>query len=194
MHTGHLLIAGEVLDRLFLDEIIFIPAGEPRFKEHLVITPVAQRYAMVELAVSGNSYFSVSDAEVRRFGASFTVDTLGELKNLCHGAELHFIMGWDNLENLPNWKEPDEILRLARVVAVPRVGFPRPDLRKLTAALPGIAERVTILNEPQIEVSASNIRERVKAGLSIDHLVPPAVERYIIENRLYRNVNAQKES
>jgi nicotinate-nucleotide adenylyltransferase len=99
--------------------------------------------------------------------------------------ELFFIIGWDNLMELPRWHQPERLVSLCRLVAVPRVGFPVPDLASIEASIPGISQRVIMLDKPQIDTSASVIRERVRQGLSISHLVPEAVEKYIKEKGLY---------
>jgi len=124
--------------------------------------------------------------EIERDGPSYTLDTMAELwARLGAGDELFFILGWGSLSELPRWKEPERIIKLCRLVAVPRPGFPRPDLESLEKSIPGLSERVTILEEPQVDISASDIRERVAGGLSISGLVPEAVEGYIKEKGLY---------
>ena len=101
------------------------------------------------------------------------------------GDKLFFILGWDNLVELPRWREPARLIKMCRLVAVPRVGCPVPDLKALEAVIPGLSQSVTLLDAPQVDISASVIRDRVAQGLSIRHLVPEPVDRYIREQGLY---------
>jgi nicotinate-nucleotide adenylyltransferase len=127
--------------------------------------------------------------EIERVGPSYTIDTLIELRSKMNpGDELFFILGQDNLAQLPQWREPSRLIQLCYIVAVPRPGSPRPNLKTLEVSLPGISPRVMLMNEPHVAISASDIRERVRRGLSIRHLVPEPVNRYIKENRLYAGV------
>ena len=186
IHSGHLAVAGEVRSRLNVEQILFVPAGQPWLKEGGPITASEHRVQMVRLAISDRPYCEVSTMEIDRAGPSYTLDTLAELwRRLGAGDELFFIMGWDSLSELPQWKEPARIIRLCKLVAVPRPGYARPDLEFLEKSIPGLSRRVTILDRPEVDISASDIRERVAGGLSISGLVPEAVEGYIGEQGLY---------
>lgn len=186
VHIGHLAMAEEVCARLGLDEVLFMPAGQPYQKADTHILSAEHRLRMVRLSISGKSYFGLSAMEIERTGPTYTVDTIAELKSqLGSGDELYFILGWDNLEELPKWHEPGRLLSMCRLVAVPRVGCPVPDLGSLDTAIPGLSKRVIMLDKPEIDISASVIRDRVARGLSIKHLVPEAVEKYIREHKLY---------
>jgi nicotinate-nucleotide adenylyltransferase len=124
--------------------------------------------------------------EVERAGPSYTVDTIAELKGqLRAGDELFFILGWDSLAELPEWREPERLIKMCCLVAVPRVGYPKPALKSLEATIPGLARKVFLLDIPEVDISASVIRKRVAQGLSIGHLVPVPVDRYIREQGLY---------
>ena len=187
IHVGHLVLAEEVRVRLGLDEVLFVPAGNPWFKADVPITAAGHRLRMVRLAIAGKPHFKLSTMEVERPGRSYTVDTMAELRGtLASGDELFFILGWDNLRGLPRWREPERLITLCRLVAVPRVGEQAPDLNTLEASIPGLSKRVIMLDKPQIAVSASEVRERAAGGLPIEHLVPQAVEGYIREQGLYR--------
>ena len=130
----------------------------------------------------------MSTTEVDRQGPSYTVDTLLELRSgLGEEDEIFFILSWESLSDLPNWKMTEQIIRLCHLVAVPRPGYFPPDLKSLEDSIPGISERVIILDRPEVDVSASQIRERVVRGLDISGLVPDAVERYIREHGLYQS-------
>jgi nicotinate-nucleotide adenylyltransferase len=186
IHAGHLVVADEVSTRLGLDEVLFIPAGSPWLKADSAISPAEDRIEMVELAIAGNPRYKLSTLEIERTGPTYTIDTMRELRQkLNAGDELFFILGWDNLEDLPRWHRPRELAAVCRLVAVPRVGYPVPDLSLLEASIPGISQRVIVLDKPEIDISASVIRERVRQGLHISRLVPEPVERYIKQHGLY---------
>ena len=186
IHMGHLIIAEEVRARLNLAETLFVPAGEPWLKADNTISPAEHRVEMVRLAIANEPYFKLSTMEVERAGPTYTVDTMAELKGqIGAGDKLFFILGWDNLIQLPQWHEPSRLVRMCRLVPVPRVGYPSPDFNSLEAAIPGLSQSIVMLDTPQIEISSSEIRDRVARGLSIDHLVPEAVDRYIKEHKLY---------
>ena len=186
IHIGHLALAEEVRGRLGLAEVLFVPAGQPYLKADTPISAAEHRLQMVRLAIANKPYFRLSTIEIERAGPTYTVDTIAELKRqLSSEDELYFILGWDSLEDLPHWHEPRRLVILCRLVAVPRVGCPVPDLSSLETKIPGLSKRVIMLNKPEIAISASVIRERVARGLSIEHLVPEAVAKYIREHGLY---------
>ncbi len=186
IHNGHLAVAEEVRSRLSLDEILFVPTGQPWRKGGNPIQPAKHRVEMVRLAIAGRPYYRLSLIEVDRKGPSYTLDTLTELSSgLSTAGEIFFIVGWDSLSDLPNWKSPERIIRLCRLVAVPRPGYSRPDFDSLETIVPGLSERVVMLDRPEVDISASEIRERVARGLPISGLVPEAVEEYIRGHGLY---------
>ena len=186
IHNGHLAVAREVKDRLDLTEVLFVPAGRPWLKTDTPVSPAEHRVAMVQTAIAGNAHYGLSTVEIEREGPSYTLDTLAELwRRLGSGDELYFIVGWDKLSELPRWHAPERIIRLCQLVAAPRPGVARPDLAALEGTIPGLSQRVVLLDGPEVDISASDIRQRVAQGLSIDGLVPPAVQRYIREHGLY---------
>jgi len=186
IHIGHLKVAEEVTASLKLSEVIFMPAGQPWLKINNAISPAEHRLQMMRLALAGRANFRLSTMEIERPGPTYTVDTMAELeRQLGEGDELFFILGWDNLTQLPQWHEPSRLIKLCRLVAVPRVDFSPPDLASLEAAIPGLEQRVILLEKPRIDVNASEIRRMVRDGLSIQDLVPEVVERYIKEHKLY---------
>lgn len=192
IHNGHLAVADEVKSRLSLDEIFFVPAGRPWRKGGNLFLPAEHRVEMVRLAIAGKPYHRLSLIEVEREGPSYTLDTLTELSS-GPGAEgeIFFIVGWDSLTDLPYWKSPKQIIQLCRLVAVPRPGYSRPDLESLERKVPGISGRVVLLDGPVVDISASEIRERVARGLPISGLVPEAVEQYIREHGLYTTAEGE---
>ena len=186
VHDGHLIIADAVKDKLSLDEIIFVPAGQPWLKVDRPISAARHRLQMLHLVLDDTPYFKLSTAEIERSGPSYTVDTIAELRGRLDAEdEVFFILGWDNLSQLPQWREPSRLIEMCHLVAVHRPGAARPDLKVLENDIPGITQRVTLLDEPSVDISASAIRERVAGKLSVRHLVTEAVNRYIKEHGLY---------
>ncbi len=184
VHVGHLALAGRALDGLALDQVLFVPAGEPWRKTQRPITPAVHRLAMLRLAIEGNPAFGISDIELRRDGPTYTADTLEALAGERLDDAFWFILGADALADLPNWREPERIVRHAILAVAPREGELAVDAA--TLGVPGIAGRVISFDCPRIDVSSSIIRERVAAGADIRGLVPERVRAYIEEYALYR--------
>jgi nicotinate-nucleotide adenylyltransferase len=188
IHMGHLIVAEDIRQKMGLGEVLFIPAGRPwlKIKEEKPVSPAEHRLAMVKLAIASNPYFKVSTIEIDRPGLSYSIDTVLELKaELGTGAEIHFIVGPDALAEFPQWKEPVRLLEICQVVGIGRPGHAQADLRKLERSVPSASKRIMLINVPQIDISASEIRNRVAQGLSIRYLVPDSVEKYIAEHQLY---------
>ncbi len=186
IHNGHLAIAEEVKAQQNLSVTLFIPAGQPWLKIDVSISPAEHRVQMVRLAITDRPDFKLSTIDIDRAGPSYSVDTIAEVrKQLGDGDELYFILGWDSIADLHKWKEPSRLIEMCYLVVVPRPGYPRPEIKTLEAALPGISRRVIFLEQPYIDISATAIRDRVARGLSIRHLVPQPVNKYIKEHRLY---------
>ena len=190
IHNGHLAVAEEVRRRLGLGEIIFIPAGIPWHRDNGPVAEARHRLAMVRLAINGEPGFKLSTLEIERKGPSYSVNTVTELrKRFGGGDELFLILGWDNLAELPRWREPSRLVGLCSLVAVPRLDYPPPCLESLEADVPGLAGRVILLDEPRVDISASEVRELASRGLPVGHLVPEAVAAYIREQGLYAGSN-----
>ena len=186
IHNGHLVIAEETRGRLNLDEILFVPTGQPWLKGDSPISAAEHRLEMVRLAIADRPYFRLSTVDIERPGPSYSIDTITELQSqLGAGTELFFILGWDSLAELPQWHEPSRLIEMCYLVAVPRPGYRRPKLKSLESSVPGITQRVMLLDSPEIDISASAIRDRVARGLSVRHLVPEPVNRYIKQHKLY---------
>jgi len=186
-HNGHIAIAIEVRTKLGLDEIYFVPSARTPLKEDTPILSAERRVEMVHLAIIGYPFFRLSTVEIDRDGVSYTIDTIKELRKRSGDEnELFFILGWDNLEQLPQWKEPSQIIEACHLVAVRRPGYSCPDMDLLERAIPGISEMVIFLDEPEMDVSATEIRQRITNGMDFHHLVPERVAEYIEKNRLYR--------
>ncbi len=141
----------------------------------------------MRLAIADSPDFKLSLLEVDRPGPSYTVDTLSEMRRSLKGDdELFFILGWDILAEVPEWREPVRLISLCRLVVVPRVGYEPPDLNSLDTAVPGISGRVIVLDEPRVNISPSAIRERIRRGLPVQQLVPATVAEYIRRHGLYQ--------
>ena len=191
VHCAHLAIAEQTREALGLAGVLFVPAAVPPHKLGQRITPVEHRIAMVELAIAGNPDFRVSRVEVDRPGPSYTADTVERLlADPPHpwdaAAGLVLILSVEALVGLESWHEPERLLRACRVAVAPRRGYPVRARAWMAEHFPGYDDRVIELDGPDLGHSASDIRERVAAGLSIRYLVPPAVEAYIRDHRLYR--------
>lgn len=172
-HLAHLVLAECAREQFDAAKVVFLPAGEPWRKATRAVTAAEHRLAMVRLAVAGNPAFEVDDREVRRPGPTYTVETLEALR--AEGLDdLLLILGSDAVADLPNWKQPERIADLARIVVA----------RKGTAA-----DRPTeypVVDMPALAISSTEVRARVAAGKPIRYLLPDAVERYIREHNLYR--------
>ena len=186
VHRGHIMVAESARDSLSLDRLLVVPAGQPPFKGDEPVTAAEHRMAMLRLAVEDTPGIEVSTIEIERPGPSYTVDTIAALREQ-YGKddEIFFIVGWDSLEQFPGWREPERILSMCKLAAVPRPGRSRPDIRALEEKLPGISGRVVFLDKPHADISASAIRKMAAEGKSIDQLVPAPVAEYIKEQKLY---------
>jgi nicotinate-nucleotide adenylyltransferase len=178
IHHGHLVAASEVQDRFDLDEVVFVPTGQPYEKG--AVSPAEDRYLMTVIATASNPRFHVSRADIDRDGPTYTVDTLRDL-NAVYGpdVELFFITGADALAKILSWKDAFEMLSLAHFVGVTRPGF------ELSGDhLP--ADTVTLVEVPAMAISSSDCRGRVAAGKPVWYLVPDGVVQYIAKRGLYR--------
>ena len=191
VHYGHLLVAETCREQLGLNEVRFIPAAVPPHKLDERITDGHARADMLKLAVSGYPEFIVDRRELKRTGPSFTVDTLTELHGEFPGAEIFFLMGADSLRDLLTWRDPSRIAQLAALVACNRPGLP-PILPSQIVDWVGaeIAPRVISIQIPGTDLSATELRERVRSGRSLRFRTPRAVEAYIQHNAIY----AQRDS
>lgn len=193
-HTGHLILAELARSALRLSEVVFIPAARPPHKLDEEFTDASHRLEMTRCAIADNERFSLSTIELERDGPSYTVDTLRQLRQKWgETVDIYFIIGADSLVDFPTWHKPAEILKMCRLAVVRR---PDVDIEfeALEAKLPGIEDRTYFVPAPLIEISSTNIRERVAADRSIRYLVPRAVEQYIYEHGLYRTVAREEPS
>jgi nicotinate-nucleotide adenylyltransferase len=180
-HAGHLILAEAAREQLALDKVMFIPAGDPWRKSDRIVSPATHRLAMTLLAVEGNAAFEVEDYEVVREGPSYSVETLEILReHLGHATELYLILGEDALADVPHWHQPERLVELSTLAVANRRGVKMP-------ALPFDHARVVAIEMPGIDISSTELRVRASKGLSLRYQMPDAVERYIVENGLYRS-------
>lgn len=184
IHTGHLIVAEDARAALSLDQVLFVPAGEPWFKSYRRITPAHHRLAMVRLAIDGNPHFSATDIEIARSGPSYTVDTLAQLRDELPDAELFVILGIDALREIDRWHQPRRLFQMAQVAGMARPGASL-DPSVLNDAIPGASDRLRIVNGALIDISGTDIRRRISSGQSVRYRVPSAVEAYIRAEGLY---------
>ena len=186
VHRGHILIAEEAREALGLSEVLAMPAGRPMMKLNEHVATAEHRLAMLRLAVDGIPWIKASTMEIERPGPSYTAETVTALREgLVTDDEIYFIIGWDNLEHFPEWREPERIISKCKLAAVPRPGFTRPDIRALEKCVPGITDRLVLLDKPLTDISSTDIREKAAKGEFIGDLVPDPVADYIKEHKLY---------
>ncbi len=179
IHLGHLVTAEQARADLDLDEVVFLPAGQPWQKEEKT-TSAEHRYLMTVLATAANPAFSVSRLEIDRDGPTYTIQTLRGLHSAVPDADLHFITGADAILNILTWKDADECLDLAVFVAATRPGY---DLEKLEAQ--GVREQVRVLDVPALAISSTDVRERFGKGRAVRYLIPREVEEFARKHGLY---------
>jgi nicotinate-nucleotide adenylyltransferase len=184
-HVAHLVCAQEALTQLGLDRVLLVPAGVPPHKQVEAEPGVEHRVAMCEAAVAGDERFGVSRADVDRTGPSYTVELLRALRAAAPEDELVFVVGGDMAHSLPTWREPEEVLALARLAVAEREGVARQEIMERLAGLRGAQERVGFFAMPRIDISSSLIRRRAAAGLPVRYLVPDAVAAHIARRGLY---------
>ncbi|MEV0329836.1 nicotinic acid mononucleotide adenylyltransferase [Micromonospora echinospora] len=180
IHHGHLVAASEVADRFGLDEVVFVPTGQPWQKADEAVSPPEDRYLMTVVATASNPRFQVSRVDIDRGGPTYTVDTLRDL-HAEYGpkVQLYFITGADALARILSWKDLDEIFELAHFIAVTRPGFELSD-----AHLP--ADTVSLVQVPAMAISSTDCRARVARGEPVWYLVPDGVVQYIAKRGLYQ--------
>ena len=181
IHHGHLVAASEVQAWFDLDQVVFVPTGDPWQKSDRDVTAAEDRYLMTVIATASNPRFSVSRVDVDRAGPTYTVDTLRDLQAQMPDAELYFITGADALADIFSWKNADELFGLARFVGVTRPGH---EMDPATlAAIP--ADKVTMVEIPALAISSTDCRTRTRRGEPVWYLVPDGVVQYIAKHRLY---------
>ena len=179
IHIGHLRAAEIVRESLELDEVVFVPAGVPPHRERPAAAGI-DRYAMVAIATAGHRTFVPSDVELAREGPSYTVETVAELRERRPGAEVVLIVGSDNLPMIAEWREPERLLELCTIAVVERPGSPPVPSGKVPPA------RLHRVEGSALPIASRDLRERIRAGRSVRHLLPDGVADYIEKRSLYR--------
>ncbi|NLX63633.1 MAG: nicotinate-nucleotide adenylyltransferase [Clostridiaceae bacterium] len=188
IHYGHLLMCEGIREEFNLEKIIFIPAKTPPHKDNTKIIEAQDRLRMVELAIGDNPFFEASEIEMKREGASYTVDTLRLIKEQENNKEISLIIGADSLVQFETWKDYREIFKLAVIIVASR-----PDTKEdilssyINKFRKEYGANIQKYSGKAMDYSSTEIRKRVGMGLSIKYMVPPEVERYIYENGLYKN-------
>ena len=181
IHHGHLVAASEVQAWFDLDEVVFVPTGEPWQKADRVVSPAEHRYLMTVVATASNPRFTVSRVDIDRGGPTYTIDTLRDLAAVLPDAELFFITGADALGEIFTWRDASQLFELAHFV-----GCTRPGYEVDPSLLSGIpTERLTLIEVPALAISSSDCRERRAAGEPVWYLVPDGVVQYIAKHDLY---------
>ncbi|MFI6050596.1 nicotinate-nucleotide adenylyltransferase [Streptomyces violascens] len=179
IHHGHLVAASEVASQFHLDEVVFVPTGQPWQKSHKLVSPAEDRYLMTVIATASNPQFSVSRIDIDRGGATYTIDTLRELRDRNSDADLFFITGADALGQILTWRDAEELFALAHFIGVTRPGHVLTD--------DGLPEGgVSLVEVPALAISSTDCRARVAQGDPVWYLVPDGVVRYIDKRQLYR--------
>ncbi len=176
VHIGHLILAEEVREKIGLSKVFFVPAYFPPHKNNFDIAQALDRYKMISAAIKGNRHFIVSDAEIKREGKSYTIDTVREFKKRYPKDEFFFIAGSDMLKYLDAWKDLPEIIKLVKFIVATRPGYP----------LESLPSYISTISIRAVDVSAFEIRQAIKEDKSFRYLVTEAVYKYIVKNGLYK--------
>jgi nicotinate-nucleotide adenylyltransferase len=181
IHHGHLVAASEVQAWFDLDQVVFVPTGDPWQKSDREVSPAEHRYLMTVIATAANPRFRVSRVDIDRAGPTYTIDTLRDLRAMLPDAELYFITGADALADIFTWRDAGELFELARFVGCTRPGFA---VEPATlGAIP--ADRVTVVEIPALAISSTDCRDRTRRGEPVWYLVPDGVVQYIAKHALY---------
>ncbi len=184
---GHLILAEYSRETLALDCILFVPVGDHPVKQGDLRSPLRHRLAMLELAIAGNQHFCISRADIDREGPHYSVDSIKIIRAQQPAAQLYFVMGGDNLRDLPTWERPQELLRSCRLAVMRRSDEDiAPDMHD--DVLEGLSQKVDMIDVPLLSVwlSSTHVVSRLRAGHSVRYLLPDAVLDYIRAHNLYR--------
>ena len=187
IHSGHLAMAEAALEQVGLDKILFMPSKTPPHKRHSDVTGERQRAEMVQCAIAYNHRFEFSDFELRRYGLTYTADTLALLRQRKPDCEWYFIMGGDSFFQVEKWYHPEDILRLATILAVSRDGLSQGEMERQKKFLEKKYQaKIQLLSMPQMDISYTEIRSKIALGDDVCDMVPKPVLDYIDEHGLYR--------
>lgn len=184
-HIGHLVLADSAIASLNLGQLLFVPAGDPPHKQHTTRQPIRHRLAMLERALTLDPRFLLSRVDLDRPGPHYATDTVRLIQQQYPGAELYFVMGGDSLRDLPTWHDPAGLIAGCRLAVMERASAPiSPTMHE--SILPGLAERVVLIDAPLVEISSTEIVERLRTGKTVRFLVPETVLDYIDTNQIYQ--------
>lgn len=187
IHLGHLQMAEESYRQAGLDQVLFMPSKIPPHKQNQNITAETKRAAMIKLAIRNKPQFIYSDLELKRQGFTYTADTLRILQEQNSDQEYYFILGGDSLLQLNEWYHPEEIMRRVVILAISRYGMGREKIRhQIDYLARNYQAKIQVVEMPRIDISSSEIRDRVRQGKPLDGWVSPAVETYIQDHCLYQ--------
>lgn len=186
IHCGHLLLAETIREEFMLDKVLFVPSGNPPHKQQEELLNSQHRFNMVHLAISSNPFFELSNIEINRPGVTYTCDTLEQLSMLYPGKKLGFICGADSIINLTTWRNINKIFETAELIVAGRPNTPQDEFKNMIRWFEDQYDaKIHYANTPLIEISSTQIRERINNGLSIRYMVPDEVFKYIQLHNLY---------
>lgn len=189
VHTGHLILAEHARETAGLDTVLFMPARQPPHKPLRPLAPASERLAMLEIAVKNNPHFQISRLELNQSGPSYTLRTVRKLQDsLQQQTQLCLILGADSILDLPGWWESKTLVREVDIIGLKRPGFPLDDLKDLSRYFGDQMTRKienSLIEAPQLQISATDVRRHIREGRSIRYLVPDEVRDYILANGLY---------
>ncbi len=188
VHYGHLVAAEGARHSFSLEKVIFVPAGKPPHKHGHAASAPRIRYKMTCLAIASNPFFSSSTIEVERPGPSYTIDTVRTMMRLYPAKSIYFITGTDAIAEIFSWKDAGSLLSMCNFVAAARPGYCFKALNKKLGSLPNsLKQNISFMEVPALDISSTDIRQRVREGKPIKYLLPESVEDYILKNNLYRS-------
>ena len=185
-HVGHLILAEECRTQLNLDKLLWVVTDNPPHKRYVNISPIEDRVKLVNKAIKGNPSFELSRVDIDRPGPHFAIDTVNILKQENPGAQFFYLMGGDSLHDLPTWSRPQDFIETCDGIGVMRRHADQVDLVSLEAVLPGISQKVLIVDAPILEISSKQIRQRVNEDQGFRYYLRDAVYRAVLEMGLYK--------
>ncbi len=185
-HVGHLILAEECRTQLALDRLLWVVTDNPPHKRYVQVSPIETRVDLVKIAIQGNPAFQISRVDIDRPGPHFAIDTVNILKQENPGSEMYYLMGGDSLHDLPTWNKPVEFIQTCDGIGVMRRHADQVDLDSLEGVLPGIKEKVRIIEAPILEISSKQIRQRISENKGYRYYLRDAVFAVISEMGMYK--------
>lgn len=185
-HVGHLILAEECRTQLSLDLLLWVVTDNPPHKRYAKVSPIEDRVNLVQIAINGNPAFVISRVDIDRPGPHYAIDTVNILKQEYSGAEIYYLMGGDSLHDLPTWNRPQDFIETCDGIGVMRRHADQVDLESLEKVLPGISNKVKIVEAPILEISSKQIRQRISEGVGYRYYLRDAVYQAISEMGIYK--------